>query len=196
MSPAAGGVVGLAAQFEGLAVGECQVCATVRIQVCGAATGAGHAIEGRFDASTCRLQPCRSRESLPNVVQHLFFHVGQHIVHPAARLVLAKSVFRVSQPRPTPPTGRQVTKCTLMTVERQRQLPDVVGTFGAACRLAGCLNCRQQQCHQDPDNGDHHEQFHQRERTSPTRLIAFSRRMFAWSSLVTMHDSRQFLLVE
>jgi hypothetical protein len=37
-------------------------------------------------------------------------------------------------------------------------------TLGAACGLACCLDGRKQQRNQNPDDGDHHQQFDQRER--------------------------------
>ena len=45
----------------------------------------------------------------------------------------------------------------------QGQLLDIVGALGAAGRLARRLNCRQQQRHQDADDGDHHQKFDERE---------------------------------
>ncbi len=54
-------------------------------------------------------------------------------------------------------------------VGRQAELLEVVGTLGPVGGLAHLLHGRQQQGNQDADNGNHHQQFNQREaaRTSP-----------------------------
>jgi hypothetical protein len=51
-------------------------------------------------------------------------------------------------------------------VGRQGQLLHVVPALRPAGRFTGCLHGRQQQRHQDRNDGDHHEQFDQREAAS------------------------------
>ena len=51
----------------------------------------------------------------------------------------------------------------MVVVDRQSQLLEVVGALHAAGRLAGGLHRRQEQGHQDADNGDHDEELDERE---------------------------------
>ena len=51
----------------------------------------------------------------------------------------------------------------LVIVERQRDLPEVIGATGPPGRLAGRLHRRQEQADERADDGDHHEEFDQRE---------------------------------
>ena len=55
----------------------------------------------------------------------------------------------------------------MVVVERQAQLLQVVLALCATCSLAGLLNCWQQECDQNCNDGDHHQQFDQCKRTIP-----------------------------
>ena len=55
-------------------------------------------------------------------------------------------------------------------VNRQSQLFQVVRATRPSRRLAGHLYGRQQQGHQDPDDGDHHQEFHQGKTWSSERM--------------------------
>jgi hypothetical protein len=46
-------------------------------------------------------------------------------------------------------------------MQRQSDLLHVVFALCAASSLTGLLNCRQQQCNQNCNDGDHHQQFNQ-----------------------------------
>jgi hypothetical protein len=48
-------------------------------------------------------------------------------------------------------------------VERQRKLLEIRQAACPPARLASGLHSRQQERHEHADNGDHDEQFHQRE---------------------------------
>jgi hypothetical protein len=49
-------------------------------------------------------------------------------------------------------------------------LANIVAARHSSGRFAGGLNRRQKQTHQDADDGNHHQQFHQRETTPPHTL--------------------------
>jgi hypothetical protein len=48
-------------------------------------------------------------------------------------------------------------------MKTQRNLLEIVDTSRPTSRFSGCLDCRQQQGDQYPDDGDDHQQFNQRE---------------------------------
>src|SRR5262245_17769032 len=47
-------------------------------------------------------------------------------------------------------------------MQTHAHLPEIVGATRPTRRLAGSLHRRQKQSHQNPDDGNHNEQFHQR----------------------------------
>ena len=49
-----------------------------------------------------------------------------------------------------------------MLVEGEPDVPQVIHTAAAASGLAGGLDGGQQERHQDANDGDHHQQFHER----------------------------------
>ena len=54
-------------------------------------------------------------------------------------------------------------------MQRQTDLFQIVGTLGAARRLAGRLDGRKEQCDQHADDRDHHQKLDQRESPAPAR---------------------------
>jgi hypothetical protein len=56
----------------------------------------------------------------------------------------------------------------LVVQHRQANLPKIVRTGIPPRCLAGSLDCRKEQCHEDPNDGDHHEQFDQGKTMSGT----------------------------
>ena len=48
-------------------------------------------------------------------------------------------------------------------MQGESDLPDIVGTLGAAGRFANLLNGGEQQPHQNANDGDYYQQFNQRE---------------------------------
>ena len=56
--------------------------------------------------------------------------------------------------------------CAVIGVQRQPQLFEVVGATGAPRRRAGLLNRWEQHRHQQTNDGDHDEQFNERESTA------------------------------
>jgi hypothetical protein len=56
-------------------------------------------------------------------------------------------------------------------VRGQSDLPQVVRTLRAACRLASALHRRQQQRDQNADNADHHQQFDKGKAPARTKAI-------------------------
>jgi hypothetical protein len=56
-----------------------------------------------------------------------------------------------------------------MVLEPETDLLQMVGALGAPRRLASRLDRRQQQRDKDADNGDHHQEFDQRERMRGSR---------------------------
>ena len=65
--------------------------------------------------------------------------------------------------------GGQTPFCRVVILHCQRQLLYVVEALDPPGRLAGLLHGRQQQRHQHPDNGDHDQQFYERETTASRR---------------------------
>jgi hypothetical protein len=51
-------------------------------------------------------------------------------------------------------------------VQSQANLLEIVGALGPPRRFSGGLNCRKQEGNQDTNDGDHYQQFHQREPAS------------------------------
>ena len=58
----------------------------------------------------------------------------------------------------------------MIIVQGHTQLLQIVVALRAAGGLASGLDGRQQQGHQDPDDGDHHQQFDERE-SEPSLLL-------------------------
>src|SRR5436190_4118902 len=61
--------------------------------------------------------------------------------------------------------------CSLIVVQGEAQLLQVVLAPRAAGRLAGGLHGRQEQRHQNADDGDYHQQFDER-KAAPERKLA------------------------
>ena len=59
--------------------------------------------------------------------------------------------------------GGEEALCRMVVLEAEAELLDVVGTLRAPGRLAGRLDGREQQADEHADDGDHHQQFHERE---------------------------------
>ena len=56
----------------------------------------------------------------------------------------------------------------VVVVHGQAQLLQPIRALHSSCGLAGRLNRRQEKCHQDPNNGNHHQQFDQGEGLTPS----------------------------
>ena len=50
----------------------------------------------------------------------------------------------------------------VVIVQREPQLLEIIGTLHATGRLASCLDGWKKQSDENADDGDHHQQFHQR----------------------------------
>lgn len=77
----------------------------------------------------------------------------------------------VSTPRPNPGDSRNEPRRKrpvrgFVVVKRQPDLANVARALHASSRLTSRLHCGQQQPDQDPDDRDHDQQFHQRERAT------------------------------
>ena len=60
--------------------------------------------------------------------------------------------------------GRQSLLCAFVVQTAEGKLPEVVDALTSPSGLARGLNCRQEQCHEDANNGDDHKQLDERKR--------------------------------
>jgi hypothetical protein len=70
----------------------------------------------------------------------------------------------------------------VVQLQRETDLLEIVDALIAARGLPRGLNCRQQQSHQNSDDGDHYQQFHKRKTTQLSR--AHEKPLFLCSCLV------------
>ena len=59
---------------------------------------------------------------------------------------------------------------TLVVVDGEAELFQIIRALDAPCRFASCLDCRQEKRDQDGDDRDHHQELDERE----TELVSFS----------------------
>ena len=90
-------------------------------------------------------------------IRSVLFHIG-HRIDPPRRPVHIGVDFHARRGRGEFSVG------PFEVVNRQPDLLEVVIALRAAGRLAGRLHRGQEQGHEHANNGDHHEQFHQRKR--------------------------------
>jgi hypothetical protein len=71
-----------------------------------------------------------------------------------------------------PATGGQGLPRTVERLHGDPDLPQIIRTPPSSRRLSGRLDGRQQQPHERPDDGDHHQQFHECETAAPEKTTA------------------------
>jgi hypothetical protein len=72
----------------------------------------------------------------------------------------------IANPSPAPTAARQKPIGCLVLQRRYGQLPEVVAALRLPRGLSGRLNGREQQTHQDADDGDNDQQFDERKTAS------------------------------
>jgi hypothetical protein len=75
-------------------------------------------------------------------------------------------------------------------LERQLHLANVVGTSHSTRGFAGGLNCWKQETHQDANNGDDDQEFHQREGGPRSIRFALHRRpqKMIWREVIPANE--------
>jgi len=91
-----------------------------------------------------------------------FFQIGKDLKCPAEALTFRALAQVVLDPRPRDDTaGGKSFLCVDAVMHREHDLLHLVGALRAACGLASGLNRRQQQGHQNPDDGNDDQQLDQ-----------------------------------
>src|SRR6476659_8431769 len=114
---------------------------------------------GVFEAGASRRQPFAefAQAPLPDV--------AQNIVNPGTRLVRSISAIWIGCPIVAPTSGWKMFVHIDMVQASQANLLEIVDALRPASRFASRLNCRQQQCDQNPNDCNNDEEFDERERT-------------------------------
>ncbi len=96
------------------------------------------------------------------VVDHVQSQEREQIVDPTAWLPGPKAVIGIPGPTATPAAGGKVPLRCQMLHRGPPELREVVFALGSPHRLANRVDCRQEQAHQDAENGDDDEHLHER----------------------------------
>jgi hypothetical protein len=75
----------------------------------------------------------------------------------------------------------------MVVLDRQPLLLKIIRTLHSSCRLAGRLHGRQQQSNQNPYDGNHDQELHQRETLSPFTGTPFIGMPFIGGELAFKH---------
>ena len=95
-------------------------------------------------------------------MDHVHAQVGQRIVDPTARLPGREAAIGVAvHHHPQPPVGKKL--CPPPSPGQLAELRQVVFALDPPHRLADRVDSRQQQAHQEAQNGDDHQHLHEGE---------------------------------
>jgi hypothetical protein len=100
------------------------------------------------------------------------FDIRQEMLEPAAAIIVVGGPVVVEIWAPL--TRRESTLDSMVIVQREADLPEMVLTLDAVAGFADFLDRRQQQGDQDADNGNHHQKLDERE-AAPTIAPGSSR---------------------
>ena len=105
-------------------------------------------------------------------MQHFLAEERQDIVEEPARLLVAKTTVRISDPRAAPAAGGQESHLLFVRQCAEGHLFQVVRALHAAGGLAGRHHGRKKQADQDSDDSNRHQQLNQGE--TATLTLPFS----------------------
>jgi hypothetical protein len=103
----------------------------------------------------------RNRARIERVVERLLLHERHDVHRPAVVRPAIAAAIDI--------TGGKGLVGVVVVVQRQPELLHVVVALGAARRFPRGLDRGKQESHQDPDDGNHHQEFDEREAALPAR---------------------------